>query len=339
MPNRNRLFLTLIAVAAAVSVAGCGGTSDNDSGGGGGGGGKLALVAYSTPKEAYAEIIPAFQESDGGKGVSFSQSYGASGDQARAVQSGLAADVVALSLAPDVNKLVDRDLVATGWDKDRYGGFVTNSVVVFAVRKGNPKNIKTWDDLVKPGVEVLEPNPFTSGGAKWNVMAAYGAQIEQGKTPDQANDYLKKLFKNVIVQDKSAREALQTFSSGKGDVLLAYENEAITAQQKGEDLEYVVPDETILIQNPIAPTTESKNPEAAKAFVDFVRTPEAQKIFVAKGYRPVLASENDPQKFPDPPGLFKIDRFGGWSKVNDEFFDPDKGSVAEIERSLGVSTG
>jgi sulfate transport system substrate-binding protein len=336
MPTRSRAILTFIAVAA-LPVAGCGGTSEGDSGGGGGG--KLALVAYSTPKEAYAEIIPAFKKTDGGKGVTFSQSYGSSGDQSRAVQSGLPADVVALSLAPDVNKLVDKDLVAPSWDRDRYGGFVTNSIVVFAVRKGNPKNITTWDDLIKPGVEVLEPNPFTSGGAKWNIMAAYGGQLEQGKTPAQANEYLEKLFQNVIVQDKSAREALQTFSSGKGDVLLAYENEAITAQQKGEDLEYVVPEETILIQNPIAPTTESKNPEAAKAFVDFVRTPEAQKIFLSKGYRPVVASENDPQKFPDPPGLFKIDRFGGWSKVNDEFFDPDKGSVAKIERSLGVSTG
>jgi sulfate/thiosulfate-binding protein len=338
MPTRNRTLLPVLAVLVALplAAAGCGGTSE---GSGEGGGGKLALVAYSTPKEAYAEIIPAFKKTTAGDGVSFSQSYGSSGDQSRAVQSGLPADVVALSLAPDVNKLVDRDLVAASWDKDRYGGFVTNSIVVFAVRKGNPKNIKTWDDLIKPGVEVLEPNPFTSGGAKWNVMAAYGAQIEQGKTPAQANRYLEKLFRNVIVQDKSAREALQTFSSGKGDVLLAYENEAITAQQKGEDLEYVVPDETILIQNPIAATTESRNPEAAKAFVDFVRTPEAQKIFVSKGYRPVLASENDPQKFPDPPGLFKIDRFGGWSKVNDAFFDPENGSVAKIERELGVSTG
>jgi sulfate/thiosulfate-binding protein len=328
--------LTLIAIVPALlalAAAGCGGVSDS-----GGSGGNVTLVAYSTPKEAYAEIIPAFKKTSAGKDVGFSQSYGASGDQERAVESGLPADVVALSLALDVNKLVKKGLVAEDWDKGRYGGFVTNSVVVFAVRKGNPKNIKTWDDLTKPGVQVLEPNPFTSGGAKWNVMAAYGAQIEQGKTPAQALDYLKKLFKNVVVQDKSAREALQTFSAGKGDVLLAYENEAITAQQKGEDLDYVVPDQTILIQNPIAVTTDSKNETAAKAFVDFTTTPEAQKIFVSKGYRPVLASANDPSRFPDPPGLFEITKFGGWSKVNDEFFDPDKGKVAEIERDLGVST-
>jgi sulfate/thiosulfate-binding protein len=329
--------LTLIAIVPALlalAAAGCGGTSDS----GGGSGGKIALVAYSTPKEAYSEVIPAFKKSPEGKDVGFSQSYGASGDQERAVESGLPADVVALSLALDVNKLVKKGLVAEDWDKSKYGGFVTNSVVVFAVRKGNPKNIKTWDDLTKSGVEVLEPNPFTSGGAKWNVMAAYGAQIEQGKTPAQALDYLKKLFKNVVVQDKSAREALQTFSAGKGDVLLAYENEAITAQQKGEDLEYVVPDQTILIQNPIAVTTDAKDKAKAQAFVDFTTTPEAQRIFVSKGYRPVVASANDPSKFPNPPGLFEITKFGGWSKVNDEFFDPDKGKVAEIEKDLGVST-
>jgi sulfate/thiosulfate transport system substrate-binding protein len=329
--------LTLIAIVPALlalAAAGCGGTSDSS----GGSGGNVALVAYSTPKEAYAEVIPAFKKSPAGKDVGFSQSYGASGDQTRAVESGLPADVVTLSLALDTDKLVKKGLVAEDWDKGKYGGFVTNSVVVFAVRKGNPKNIKTWDDLTKPGVQVLEPNPFTSGGAKWNVMAAYGAQIEQGKTPAQALDYLKALFKNVVVQDKSAREALQTFSAGKGDVLLAYENEAIAGQQAGQDLDYVVPDQTILIQNPIAVTTDAKNKAKAQAFVDFTTTPEAQKIFVSKGYRPVVASANDPSKFPDPPGLFKIDKFGGWSKVNDEFFDPDTGKVAAIEEDLGVST-
>src|SRR3954454_2185778 len=334
MNPRKFILIAIVPALLALAAAGCGGTSDS----GGGSGGKVALVAYSTPKEAYAGVIPAFQKTSQGKDVGFSQSYGASGDQERAVESGLPADVVALSLALDVNKLVKKGLVAQDWDQSKYGGFVTNSVVVFAVRKGNPKNIKTWDDLTKSGVQVLEPNPFTSGGAKWNVMAAYGAQIEQGKSPAEALDYLKKLFKNVVVQDKSAREALQTFSAGKGDVLLAYENEAIAGQQAGQDLDYVVPDQTILIQNPIAVTTDSKNKTAAKAFVDFTTTPEAQKIFVSKGYRPVVASANDPSKFPDPPGLFKIDKFGGWSKVNDEFFDPDKGKVAAIEEDLGVST-
>jgi sulfate transport system substrate-binding protein len=312
-----------------VAAIGCGGTSDAA-----GGKGKLTLVAYSTPQEAYQEIIPAFNKTSAGKGIKFTQSYGASGEQERAVEGGLQADVVALSLAPDVNKLVDADLVDKGWENAPNDGFVTNSVVVFEVRKGNPKGIKTWDDLVKPGVDVITPNPFTSGGAKWNIMAAYGAQ----GSDTQGQTYLEKLFKNVSVLDKSAREAQQTFTSGKGDVLIAYENEAITAQDKGEDVDYVVPDQTILIQNPAAVTSNSKNPTGAKAFVDFLRTDEAQKIYAKHGYRSVKPSLVDKSKFPTPSGLFEITKFGGWSKVNDEFFDPSKGKVAKIFQSQGKTT-
>jgi sulfate/thiosulfate-binding protein len=323
-----RVSALVVAVAVlAAGVVACGGSS--------GGEGSLSLVAYSTPQEAYEEIIPAFQKTDDGKGVKFNQSYGASGDQARAVEAGLSADIVALSLQPDIDKLVPK-YVAADWNKDKYDGFVTNSVVVFAVRKGNPKNIRTWDDLIKDGVEVIEPNPFTSGGAKWNIMAAYGAQLERGRSKQQAEEYLRRLFQNVPVQDKSAREALQTFAGGKGDVLLAYENEAITAQQKGEEVDYVVPDETILIQNPIAVTTDASNKGAA--FVDFARSEEAQNIFAEKGYRSVIADLVDKSKYPSPPKLFEITKFGGWDKVNDEFFDPDKGIVADIEKDLGVST-
>jgi sulfate transport system substrate-binding protein len=325
--RRIPLSLALLAVLV-LGVAACGGSSD-------GGSGTINLVAYSTPQEAYEEIIPAFKKTADGTGVDFKQSYGASGDQARSVEAGLNADVVALSLQPDVDKLVPKN-VPEGWNNDKYDGFVTNSVVVFAVRKGNPKNIKTWDDLIEDGVEVIEPNPFTSGGAKWNIMAAYGAQLEQGKTEQEADEYLRQLFSNVPVQDKSAREALQTFVGGKGDVLLAYENEAITAQQKGEDVDYVVPDETILIQNPIAATVDSN--EAAKKFVEFARSEEAQKIFGSKGYRSVINDLVDDSKYPTPPKLFEIAKFGGWDAVNEKFFDPDKGVVAEIEKDLGVST-
>jgi len=326
---------TAIAVLAAIPLlAACGATSSGSTGGGG----RLSLVAYSTPKEAYAALIPAFNKTAAGKGVSFTQSYGPSGDQARAVQAGLPADIVALSLAPDVNKLVDAKKVASGWDQGADKGMVTNSVVVFAVRKGNPKNIKTWDDLTKPGVQVIEPNPFASGGARWNVMAAYGAQLAQGKSGAQANDYLNKLFHNVPVQDKSARDAMTTFTSGKGDVLLAYENEAIAAQQAGQDIDYVVPDQTILIQNPIAVTSTSKDPSKAKAFIEFLRSKQGQQIFQSKGYRPLDQSLVDKSKFPTPKDLFTIDKLGGWSSVNDKFFDPDNGVVAKIEKSLGVST-
>ena len=329
-----QLALAASALALTIGVAACGGSSD--ASGGDGSGGSLTLVAYSTPQEAYEEIIPAFNETPEGKDVSFEQSYGASGDQARAIIAGLEADVAALSLEPDVTKLVDEGLVAEDWNQDKHDGFVTNSVVVFAVRKGNPKNIQTWDDLVSGDVEIITPNPFTSGGAQWNLMAAYGAALEQGKSEEEALDFLKQILENTPVQDKSAREALQTFVGGKGDVLLAYENEAITAQQKGEDLDYVVPDETILIENPTAVTTDGG--DKAQAFRDFLLTEEAQRIYVEKGYRSILPKLADEQKYPTPSKLFEIDKFGGWDKVRADFFDPENGSVAKIEEELGVST-
>ena len=333
-----RLVAAVSLLLLPAVAAGCGGPAEGAAAGGDGSGGELALVAYSTPKEAYEQLIPAFQKTTQGKGVSFTQSYGASGDQSRAVAAGLPADVVALSLAPDIDKLVEPGIVDANWADTPTDGFVTDSVVVFAVRKGNPKHIKTWDDVVKPGVEVITPNPFTSGGAKWNLMAAYGSQIAQGKSPQQGLDFLHKVLANTAVQDKSARESLQTFGGGKGDVLLSYENEAITAQKAGIALDYVVPDQTILIQNPVAVAKDSKNPQKAKAFVDWLLTPEAQKIFASKGYRSVLPDVVDEQTYPTPKSLFKIDEFGGWSKVNDQFFDPDNGSVAAIEKDLGVST-
>jgi sulfate/thiosulfate transport system substrate-binding protein len=325
--------LAAAVITAAALLAGCGGS------GGSGGADKLTLVAYSTPREAYESLIPAFEKTEAGKGVQFSQSYGASGDQSRAIQNGLAADVAAFSLEPDMTKLVDAGLVAKDWNADSHKGMITDSVVVLVVRKGNPENIRTWDDLVKPGVEVITPNPFTSGGARWNVMAAYGAQLKAGKTPEQALAYLEQLFRNVPVQDKSAREALQTFVGGKGDVMLAYENEAITAQQKDQDVDYVVPDSTILIENPIAVLSKSKNPDKAKAFVDFLRSPEAQEVFAQKGYRPVNEQVAASADFPKPSGLFTIAELGGWADVTKRFFDKQNGLVAGIERKVGVSLG
>jgi sulfate/thiosulfate transport system substrate-binding protein len=329
------LVAALSVVIAALAVAACGSSSKQSSSGGSA---KLTLVAYSTPKDVYASIIPAFQKTPAGNGVTFDQSYGGSGEQSRAVLNGLAADVVAFSLSPDINRLAKAGLVDANWKTAApHGANVSNSVVVLAVRKGNPKHIKSWDDLVKPGIQVVTPNPFTSGGARWNVMAAYGAQIKAGKSPAQAQAYLKKLFKNVAVQDKSAREALQTFTGGKGDVLLAYENEAIGAQQKGQSLDYVIPDRTLLIETPAAVLKNSKHPEQAKAFLDYLFTPQAQKVFAAKGYRSVDSSLVDAKQFPTPPGLFKISDFGGWTDVSTKFFDPQNGIVAKIEQGQGVS--
>jgi sulfate transport system substrate-binding protein len=327
----SRLLAGAVLVAAlAAVVAGCGGSS------GGSGGNKLSLVAYSTPKEAYGALIPAFQKTPDGKGVTFTQSYGASGDQSRAVDGGLPADVVEFSLEPDITRLVDSGIVDKGWNQNQYKGTLTNSVVVLATRKGNPKNIRTWEDLTKPGVQVITPNPFTSGGARWNVMAAYGSQTAQGKSDQQATAFLGSLFKNVAVQDKSARDALATFTGGKGDVLIAYENEAIAAQQAGQKVDYTIPPQTILIENPIATT---KNAGAkADAFVKFLYTPQAQGIFASKGYRPVVKSAPGGTKFPTPKNLFTIQKFGGWSTVSKKFFDPDKSVMATIEKGLGVST-
>src|SRR2546423_9408287 len=240
------LAVAVLTAALAAVVAGCGGSSSSSN--------KLSLVAYSTPKEAYGALIPAFQKTPTGKDVTYTQSYGASGDQSRAVDGGLKADVVEFSLEPDVTRLVDSGLVDKSWNQNQYKGMVTNSVVVLVTRKGNPKHITKWEDLTKPGIQVITPNPFTSGGARWNVMAAYGSQIEQGKTEPQATAFLGELFKNVAVQDKSARDALGTFTGGKGDVLIAYENEAIAAQQAGGKLDYTIPPQTILIENPVAVT-------------------------------------------------------------------------------------
>jgi sulfate/thiosulfate-binding protein len=331
--TRRAKFAAALLVAGALVAAGCGGGS------GSGGGDKLTLVAYSTPREAYEQLIPAFQKTEAGRGVRFSQSYGASGDQSRAVQNGLAADVVTFSLEPDMTKLADAGLVAKDWNADQHKGMITNSVVVFVVRKGNPKGIRTWDDLVKPGVEVIEPNPFTSGGARWNIMAAYGAQLKAGKTPAQAAAYLQELFRHVPVQDKSAREALQTFVGGKGDVLLAYENEAINAQQKEQPVDYVVPDTTILIENPIAVAARSRHAAAATAFVDFLRSEPAQRIYAERGYRPVDQAAAAAAGFPHPPGLFTIRDLGGWPEVSERFFDKQAGLVAGIERNAGVTVG
>jgi sulfate/thiosulfate-binding protein len=298
---------------------------------------KVNLVAYSTPRDAFAKIIPAFQETSAGKDTSFSQSYGASGEQARAIVAGLKADIVDLSLQPDMGDLVKAGIVARDWNANKYKGFVTDSVVVFVLRDGNPKKIKSWDDLTKKGVEVITPNPFTSGGARWNVMAAYGAFLKETKSAKKATAKLTRLFENVSVQDKSARDALNTFLSGKGDVLLTYENEALLAQQKKQPVQFVIPKATILIENPLAVTKDAS--ASAKAFYDYLFTPPAQRLFAQTGYRPVVKSVAKEFRFPARPDLFTIRSLGGWKKVQAQFFDPKSGIMAAIERKVGGVTG
>jgi sulfate transport system substrate-binding protein len=339
------LVAVLTALATVLVVAACGGSSDEKGGGstasGSSGGGKttLSLVAYSTPQVVYDEIIPEFQKTPEGEGVEFKTSFGASGDQSRAVEAGLKADVVSFSVEPDMTRLVDAGIVAPTWKDTPTDGLVTTSIVAFVVRPGNPKNIRTWEDLLKPGVEVLTPNPFTSGAAKWNLLAAYGQASDGGKNPEAGLAYVEKLVKeHVKVQDKSGREALQTFVGGQGDVLLSYEYEAVTAQRKGEDVDYVVPDDSIRIDIDIATTVDA--PEQATSFLNYVLSPPAQELFAAWGYRPVNEEvlEAHADQFPEPPGLFTIEDLGGWEKVNEELFDIENGSIAKIEEEAGVAT-
>ncbi|MFL5917560.1 MAG: sulfate ABC transporter substrate-binding protein [Gaiellaceae bacterium] len=319
-----RISLTLLAALAFPALA-AGAAKDA----------KLALVAYSTPREAYAQLVPAFQKTPAGKDVSFSQSYGASGEQSRAVAAGLNADIVAFSLAPDITSLVQKKLVPPSWSKDKWHGMVTRSVVVFVVRDGNPKKLKTWSDLLKPGVQIVTPNPFTSGGARWNVMAAYGGALRAGKSPRQAESYLAQMWKHVVAQPASAREGLQTFLAGRGDVFLAYENEALFAQKKGQPVQFVIPKATILIENPIAVASTSKNKPQARAFLRFLRTKPAQRIFAENGYRPVVQGVTQGLNFPNRPQLFTIKYVGGWEKVEKKFFDPHSGVMAKIVGSSG----
>ncbi len=300
--------------------------------------GSVTLVAYSTPKPAYSALITAFGKTSAGRSVTFSQSYGPSGTQATAVANGLPTDVANFSLEPDMEKLVKAGLVSSSWDQNATKGMVTNSVVAFVVRKGNPKHITGWSDLTKQGVQVITPNPFSSGSAQWNLLAAYGAQLKQGKSESQASTYLDSLLKNTVAQPSSASTALQTFLGGQGDVLLDYEDDALYAQRSGEAISVIIPPQTILIQNPIAVLKSSQNPRAAKAFVSYLLSPAGQKVWGQQGYRPVLASVAKQFNFPQPKSLFTIDYLGGWTTARAKFFDPTTGIVAKDEQSLGVST-
>jgi sulfate transport system substrate-binding protein len=328
-----RLGIAGIALAATLGIAACGDNADA-----GDGGGSVALVAYSTPQQLYEEgIIPAFEDTPNGEGADFSTSFGSSGDQSRAVEAGQDADYVSFSLEPDMERLVEAGIVAPDWNKGQFNGNVSSSVVVFMVRPGNPKEIETWEDLVTGDVEIITPNPATSGGARWNAMAAYGSQINQGRSEQEALDFVAKIYENTSVLDDSARDSLATFQGGKGDVLIGYENEAIQAQEEGVELEYVLPDQTILIENPAAVTVDAD--ETASRFLEFAQSPEGQQLFADHGYRPVdqaVLTENT-DTLPVVPGQFTIGDLGGWATLHDEFFG-DSGKVTQILAQQGAPT-
>ena len=350
---RSRRALSVLAAGAtALTLAACGGSSDqagsaaasasgSASASSGDSSTQLALVGYSTPKKAYDALTAAFAQTTAGKGVGFTESFGASGSQSRAVDNGQPADVVAFSTTPDMTRLVKDKIVSSDWNANPEQGFSSDSVVVLVVRKGNPKHITGWDDLIRPGVSVITPNPSTSGSARWNILAAYGGELKEGKTPAQALAYLRTLLtKNVSVQDASASAALQTFTSGKGDVLLDYESDALSAVKAGDDVQIVYPKQTILIQTPIAVTAKSSHQAQAKAFLAYQWSAAGQTIWAQQGYRPVLASVAARFKstFPTPPQLFNIGFLGGWTAVDKTMFAPSTGSVTKIEEAAGVPT-
>lgn len=330
-----------LTLAAALALTACGG----GNGGGSGDAGTLNVVGFAVPEAANKAIAAEWNKTAEGKGVRFRTSYGASGDQSRAVVSGLKADYVHFSVTSDVTRLVDAGLVDAAWDDGPNKGIVSSSIVVLAVRKGNPKNIKNWDDLVRPDVKVVTPNPASSGAARWNALAAWGHVAANGGTDAQATEYLTKLFANVVSLPGSGRDATTSFLGGTGDVLLAYENEAILATQNGEELEWVVPRTTILIENPGAILTKA-HPKA-KPWLDFVLNGKGQRQFALKGFRPIIdgvdtsgvKGARDPANpFPAPEKLLTVSKdFGSWSALSKKFFDEKEGIIIKIIAASGKS--
>jgi sulfate/thiosulfate-binding protein len=335
---------TAVALAAAslLVVAACGG-DDDEAAAGSGGDSTISIVGFAVPEAANEAIAEEWTQTPEGEGVEFRTSYGASGDQSRAVESGLEADYVHFSVASDVTRLVDAGLVADTWDDGPTKGIVSSSVVVFAVREGNPEGIETWDDLIQPGIEIVTPNPASSGAARWNALAAWGQVIESGGTEADAEAYLTSFFNNVVALPNSGRDATTAFLGGTGDVLMAYENEAILAHQNGEEFDYLIPGTTMLIENPGAVLIDA-NPKAAQ-WLDFVLSEDGQRQLALKGFRPVIdgveveevEGANDPSDpFPEPTSLLTVEEdFGSWGELSDKFFDEESGLVTQIIAASG----
>jgi sulfate/thiosulfate transport system substrate-binding protein len=330
------LAASALAVAVAFGLSACGGSSDA---GGSGTTTTVNVVGFSVIKSAYDDLGKQFDATPEGKGVTFASSYGASGAQSRAVIAGQKADLVAFSLEPDLSAVVDAKLVDPSWNTTATKGIASSSVVVIAVRKGNPKGIKTWDDLIKPGVQIVTADPGTSGAAKWNLLAAYSQAAFKTGTEDEAagKAYVAGFVKNVVTWTESGRIATDTFSKGTGDVLISYENEAIAARAAGVELEYFVPDSSFLIQNPAAVTT--KAPQAAKDFLAYIESAPGQTILASHGFRPVIdgvtatdvQGANDPANpFPAVKTLTTIDQLGGWADANKKYFDKEAGIITQL---------
>lgn len=318
-------------------LAGCAGGPSDIPGqatiGGDGSRGTLGLFAYAVPKVGFDEIIPEFAKTPEGQGVAFLQSFGPSADQSRKVANGAPADVVNFSAEPDVTRLVEAGLVAPDWDAGEYKGVPFGSVVTLVVREGNPLGIASWDDLLRPDIEVITPNPFSSGSAKWNLLAPYAVISEGGTEHERGLEYVRKLVsEHIKIQPGSSREATEAFLQGRGDVLITYENEAIFLQRIGDPIEFVTPNRTLRIDNPMAVIESSPNREIAEDFLAFQYSKEGQRTWARAGFRPV-----DPgvqaefaDDFPQPETVWTVDDFGGWKEVNTKFFHPDHGAISTI---------
>ena len=337
--RRSPLVIAAIAVTGTLGLAACagGGASDSTaqpaSTAAGATTSTINLYAYAVPKVGFDAVIPAFQKTPAGQGVQFQESYGASGDQSRKVAAGAEADFVNFSVEPDVTRLVDAGLVDPNWNANAHKGIPFGSVVTIVVRKGNPKGIKDWDDLLKPGVEVVTPNPFSSGSAKWNLLAPYAAKSDGGADKAAGLAYIKALVdQHVKIQPKSGREATEAFLQGSGDVLLSYENEALFIEKNGDPVQHVTPPATFKIENPAAVLKGSKNLAKAQAFDDYLYTPAAQKLLAEAGFRPVDATVAAAyaSKFPNPAKLWTIADLGGWKTVDSTLFKKDVGDIAKI---------
>jgi sulfate/thiosulfate transport system substrate-binding protein len=339
--RRPTLVAALGAALALVTTSACsGGSSDvvgapaaTQAPAAGGSGGTINLYAYAVPKPGFDKLIPAFTATAAGQGVTFQQSYGASGDQSRKVAAGATADFVNFSVEPDVTRLVDAGLVDKSWNAGPHKGIPFGSVVTIVVRKGNPKGIKDWDDLLKPGVNVVTPNPFSSGSAKWNLLAPYSAKSDGGKNAQAGLDYVSALVKDhVTTQPKSGREASDTFLQGTGDALISYENEAIFLERGGDPVEHVTPPTTFKIENPAAVVKTSTNLATATAFNDYIYTTAAQTLLAQAGFRPVdeAVAKEYASSFPTPTKLWTIDDLGGWKTVDKALFAKDTGTIAVI---------
>jgi sulfate/thiosulfate transport system substrate-binding protein len=350
----SKLLAILVLLAGVALLAACSASeqgSPDQEGASSGGQVKLILGAYTTPREAYRELIPIFQKQwkdKTGQDVIFEESYLGSGAQSRAIVEGFEADIAALSLEADINRIQDAGLITHDWKDGPYKGMVSDSIVAFAVRPGNPLGIQDWADLAQPGLEILTPNPKTSGGAMWNILALYGAArrgfIDGVPADDDAaaQEFLLSVLKNLTVMDKAARESITNFEKGIGDLAITYENEVLVGQQSGQAYELVIPRSTILIENPAAviDTYVDKHGtrEAAEAFVEFLSTPEAQEVFARYGLRSVdpEVAKATANQYPEVEDLFTIEYFGGWERATPDYFGENGIYVQTVSKVQGL---